>query len=131
MAAIPHRGEVKIELEGRTLLMRPTFECLVQIEQATGRPIMDVVRRFADHRFGVTDVTAVIAAGLKGAGAPVTDERVAEMVFNTGFLQAAGPASQLLFGLLNVGLTEVDLAGEEEPDDGPEAGPGKSPAAEG
>lgn len=127
MATNPHRGEVEIELEGQTLLMRPTFACLVQIEQATGRPIMEVVRRFADRSFGVSDVTAVVAAGLKGAGAPVTNERVAEMVFNTGLLKAAVPASQLLFGMLNAGLGDDDLAGEEEA----QADPGEAPAAEG
>lgn len=122
-----HRGEVKIELEGRTLLMRPTFQSLVEIEQATGRPIMEVVRRFAERNFAFGDVTAVVAAGLKGAGAPVTNARVAEMVFNTGVLDAAMPASRLLFSILKADVTDDDLAGE--PDETTEA-PGEPEAAE-
>lgn len=114
MTANPHRGEVKVELEGRTLLMRPTFQCLVEIEQTTGRPIMELVRRFADRNFAFSDVTAVIAAGLKGAGAPAANERVAEMVFNTGLLKAALPASQLLFSILKADVADDDEAGLED-----------------
>lgn len=133
MAANPHRGEVKIELEGQTLLMRPTFACLVEIEQGSGKPIMELVRRFADRRFGFADVTAVVAAGLKAAGAPVTNERVAEMVFNTGLLESAVPATRLLAATLKADVADDDLAGERESAPGENAGeePGKSGAAEG
>ena len=56
MTANGHLGEVEIELEGKTYLMRPSVEGLVQIEQSTGRSIMDLLRRFAERRFAFGDM---------------------------------------------------------------------------
>ncbi len=133
MAANPYRGEVEIELDGRDLIMRPTYETLADIEAATGSTAMQLIRRFGEHSFGFNDLVAIVGAGLKGAGTPFSRKRVAEMVYNSGLLAAAGPASELLLSAMNAGQLPVD-EGTDDPASDDLAGddePGEAQAAEG
>lgn len=116
MTANRHRGEVEIELLGRKYLMRPTWQALAEIERETGKELFTLARQFLENEFGFRDVTAVITAGLKAVGEPATFEKVADLVFRTGFQNCCGPAASLLIGALR---------GDEEDE------PGEAPAAEG
>ena len=124
--ANPHRSEVTIELDGRIYLLRPSYQALAEIEAMTGIGVMALVRRFADRAFGFHDVTAVITAGLKAAGHPASREKVAEMVFRTGLLKVATPASAFLWNALRVANADA-----EEGEAGAGDGTGEAPAAEG
>jgi hypothetical protein len=92
--ANPHRGEVKIELlkasgEGIDhLVLRPTFAAIVEVEEALGTGMAEIVRRFLPPpKFGIRDVAAIIYSGLKAAGHRERRDVVEQRVMLTGFFQ--------------------------------------------
>lgn len=103
MAVNKHRGEVEITLDGRKFVMRPTFQAMVEIEAATGRGLLGLVRRISEMDFGYAEAQAVITAGLRAAGEQATPDKVGEMVFNTGLAAVAGPVGAFLMGALSGG----------------------------
>lgn len=111
MSANNHRGEVEIKLEGETLLMRPTFAALNQIEQRTGSPLLELLVRFNTGRFRLMDVIATVTAGFEAAGTSLAEERVAKMVWKSGYQTCVAPAAALLACIWTANLTEDDEAG--------------------
>jgi hypothetical protein len=85
--ANPHRGEVAVTLDGHSFTLRPSWEALVEIEQATGVGIMQLAAAFATGRFRVTDLHAVLMAGLKAGGEKRADPaEVGRMIAATGIM---------------------------------------------
>ncbi len=95
------RGEVEVGLGGKTWTMRPAFGALAEIEGVTGLGIAAVVKRFTEGRFGIDDVAAVIAAGIRAAHDDAPDfESVKRAIVEEGFNKCAVVAAQFLSGAL-------------------------------
>ena len=86
-----HRGEVEVDLGGKTYALRPTFQALAEIEDKTGTNLVTLARRFADGDIGVRDVAVVLWAGM-GEGAPSLDD-VGRLVVERGLDTLIGPAA--------------------------------------
>lgn len=85
-----HRGDVTAFIGGAERTLRLTLGALAELEAAFGAADLgDLAARFGDGRLRARDAIKVIAAGLRGAGAAVTDEEVAAMPMAAG---AAGYA---------------------------------------
>lgn len=88
------RGEVAVSLvrpDGQrvTLKLRPSFAALAEMEEAVG-PIMPLLRRIATGGYGIRDLVAVVAAGLKGAGEEyLRPVDVQDLVMRTGLADEA------------------------------------------
>jgi hypothetical protein len=107
-----HRGEIEADIGGARRRLRLTLGALADLEAAFGADDMvDLARRFSGGTLRARDAIRVIAAGLRGAGEPVTDEEVAAMAIDGG---AAGYAA------LVVELVAATFGGDEA--DGPAAG---------
>lgn len=78
------RGDIAVTLGGRKFALRPTYEALCEIEEATGVKIVPLAAMFAAKHFGMRDMTAVVTAGLKAAGEPATAGTVGPMIVATG-----------------------------------------------
>jgi hypothetical protein len=119
------RGEVEVDLIGRTWTMRPTLQAIRETEDRTGRGIAGTVRRFAQGEFGIDDVSALLHSGIRaGHDEAPSFAEVQGAVFEEGFDRLATAAAMLLRNAL------APMPGEAgEP--GKEAGgvPGKKPAA--
>lgn len=108
-------GEVEIRLAGRTYVLRPTFEAIVELERETGMGLIRLMSMFNAGDYGLSLLAATITAGLHGAGESAKPAAVAEMVFKTGIADPALVLSVTQF-LLNA------AQGGREPDGGkPEA----------
>ncbi len=80
-----HRGEIEAELDGKRHVLCLTLGALAEIEHAYGgEDLIAIAERFEKGRIGAQDAIRVIGAGLRGAGAAVTDEEVAAMRVNGG-----------------------------------------------
>ena len=80
-----HRGEVEAEIGGarRTLVL--TLGALAELESAfRADDLAALAERFGTGRMSASDLTRIIAAGLRGAGESVTDEEVARMSVQGG-----------------------------------------------
>ncbi len=85
-----HRGEIEAELNGKTHTLVLTLGALAEIENAYGgEDLLAIAERFEQGRIKPTDAIRLIGAGLRGAGATITDTEVALM-------QTAGSAAGFL-----------------------------------
>ena len=97
-----HRGEIEAHLGGRTRTLVLTLGALAELEAAFGADDLPALsERFATGRLKASDLTRIIAAGLRGAGESVSDEQVAAMVTDggaRGYVQIAAALLSATFG---------------------------------
>jgi hypothetical protein len=80
-----HRGEVEAELGGERRVLVLTLGALAELEDAFGgEDMLALATRFETGRIGARDAIRVIGAGLRGAGAEVSDDDVARMSVDGG-----------------------------------------------
>jgi hypothetical protein len=120
--ANPLRGEITARLDGQERTLVLTLGALAELEAALGAPDMAaLVTRFAEGRLSAREAILVIAAGLRGAGAAVTNDQVAAMRVEGG---AAGFAA-IVVRLIVATFTEPgDPVPSHEPPPNPPTVPG-------
>ena len=75
-----HRGEIEAELGGQNYTLVLTLGALAEIEDAYGgEDMIAIAERFESGRIKASDAIKVIGAGLRGAGATLTNEDVARL----------------------------------------------------
>ncbi|MEX2034104.1 MAG: gene transfer agent family protein, partial [Xanthobacteraceae bacterium] len=75
-----HRGEIAAEIGGARRKLVLTLGALAELEAAFGADdLVALAERFGTGRLKARDLVRVIAAGLRGAGADVSDGEVACM----------------------------------------------------
>ena len=78
--ANPFRGEIEAELNGRRLTLCLTLAALAELEAAFGaQDLQALAERFETGRLKASDITKILAAGLRGAGHAFADDDVAQM----------------------------------------------------
>jgi hypothetical protein len=93
----PLRGEVEAVLDGERRKLRLTLGSLAELEQALeAQSLAALAARFEQGGLRTGDVTRVLAAGLRGAGAEATPEDVGRMSVEGGAAGAARIAARLL-----------------------------------
>jgi hypothetical protein len=112
-----HRGEIEAEIGGARRSLVLTLGALAELEAAFGADdLVALAERFGAGRLKARDLVRIIAAGLRGAGAAVTDEEVAAMTVAggaEGYVRIAGALIAATFG-----------GGEQPPDPQPPQGAG-------
>ena len=80
-----HRGEIEAELGGTNYTLVLTLGALAEIEHAYGgEDIIAIAERFESGKIRATDAIIVIGAGIRGAGATITNEEVAKLSVSNG-----------------------------------------------
>ena len=98
MSANAMRGEAAIHVEGRELVLRPTFDALVRAEEELG-PLFALVERAGEGRLRLAEIAALFWFCLASPGA-VTREQMGEAVLAMGLTKAAEPLKQVLGQIL-------------------------------
>ena len=105
------RGEIDADIGGARRPLVLTLGALAELEAAFGADdLVALAERFGGGRLKARDLTRIIAAGLRGAGAAITDEEVAAMAVAggaEGYVRIAGALITATFG----------GSGEEHPPD--------------
>lgn len=83
------RGEVEVRLLGEsqqrtTLTLRPTWQAIVKIEQATGRGIMPLAREVVAGEPSFGTCLAILHAGSAAAGREISRSTLGELLERTG-----------------------------------------------
>ncbi|MBI3419256.1 MAG: gene transfer agent family protein [Proteobacteria bacterium] len=92
----PRRGDVKIELEGCELVLRPSFAAIVTLEDHFNCAIFDLAREFCEgKRARIRDFLVMIEAGVKGTGAEPPPD-LAERMVETGLARLVEPLGKFL-----------------------------------
>ena len=97
-----HRGEIEAELGGTTYTLVLTLGALAEIEHAYGgEDMIAIAERFENGRIKATDAIRVIGAGLRGAGASISDEDLAKLSVPggaAGYLRIVAELLKATFG---------------------------------
>ncbi|MCB8836096.1 gene transfer agent family protein [Aurantimonas sp. VKM B-3413] len=97
MAVNRRRGEVGAIIEGRERRLCLTLGALAELEDAfSADNLADLAARFGGGRLSARDLVRIIGAGLRGAGAEVSDGEVESMRIDGGAAGAAALAAKLL-----------------------------------
>lgn len=97
MAANRRRGEVAAIIDGREHVLCLTLGALAELESAFAvDDLSALAERFSSGRLAARDLMRVVAAGLRGAGAAVTEDDVAAMRFDGGMAGCAATVGELL-----------------------------------
>ncbi len=109
MSANARRGEVEAMLDGRAHRLCLTLGALAELEQAfKADDLGALVARFATGKLTAWDMMRIIGAGLRGAGAHLSDEEVGQMRCEEGIAGFAGIVSELLTATFGGGAAERD-----------------------
>ena len=97
-----HRGEIEADIGGTRRQLVLTLGALAELEDAFGvEDLVALTERFGSGRLKARDLTRIIGAGLRGAGAVVSDDDVAVMAVDEGaqgYVRIAAELIQATFG---------------------------------
>ena len=107
-----HRGEIEAQLGGRVYRLCLTLGALAELEHAFGaEDLVALAARIEKGRLRARDLLTIIACGLRGAGATLSDGEVAALTHAQGlpgYVEVAGRLLAATFG-------EGDAARPPEP----------------
>ncbi len=110
-----HRGEIEGRLDGVPRRLVLTLGALAELESAFGdEDMVALAVRFESGCLASADCIKVIAAGLRGAGASVTDDDVSRMQADggvTGFVDIVARLLTATFGGASAAASGVSAAG--------------------
>jgi hypothetical protein len=95
--ANPQRGEISAVLEGEEKTLCLTLGALAELEaRLQAGDLVGLAERFSGGRVTARDLTAILGAGLRGAGNAISDDDLARMSIEGGLKGAADIAARLL-----------------------------------
>lgn len=116
-----HRGEIDALLDGKTFRLCLTLGALAELETAFGdADMLALAARFENGRLSARDCTAIIGAGLRGAGYEIADTAVRAMQAENGAAGYVDIVARLLRATFGGNeSTDAPRASAEEPASGP------------
>ena len=115
-----YKGEITGKLGDKERTFRLTFEGIVNIENRTGKSILEITNNMAQNKYSLQDVVIVMHEALQGAGGKFVQSAVGEMVIKDGLLKVAILCSEILMTLFVGDKKESDsplVQGENEQKD--------------
>ena len=92
-----HRGEISALIGGEEMTLCLTLGALAELEaRLQAGDLVGLAERFAGGRVSARDLTAILGAGLRGAGHAVSDDDLARLSIEGGLKGAAEIAARLL-----------------------------------
>lgn len=102
------RGEIEAEIDGARRRLVLTLGALAELEAAFGADdLVALAERFGAGRMKARDLVRVIGAGLRGAGAVISDDEVAAMTTPDGAAGFVRIAAELLNATFGAGEPSV------------------------
>jgi hypothetical protein len=98
VVANSERGETSLVVDGRPVILRPTFAALVAAEEELG-PLFAMVERAAEGRLALGEIAALFWHCAQPRGS-ITRDAVGEAVLGMGLAAAARPLRSLLGQIL-------------------------------
>ena len=91
-----YKGEVKAVLGKKEKTFRLTFESIVNIENNTGKSIIQLTTDMSSAKYTFKDLLIILHEGLKGAGGNIIQKAVGDMIMESGIIKASETAGIVL-----------------------------------
>lgn len=99
--ANPFRNECAVILNGSPYILRATFGALVEIEELVGKPIPKIMEDISEANMSLTNLKAILVAGIKGAEGSYDENKLEEDIAEAGLVAlSAGVCDFLVVGSL-------------------------------
>ena len=115
-----YKGEITGKLGDKERTFRLTFEGIVNIENRTGKSILEITNNMAQNKYSLQDVVIVMHEALQGAGGKFIQSAVGDMVLQSGLLKIGILCSEVLMTIFTGDKEEEDsplVQGENEQQD--------------
>ena len=112
-----YKGEIKGKFGGKERTFRLTFENIVNIENRSGKSILDITNSMSNNNYSLRDIVIIMHEALEGAGGKYVQKAVGEMVLKDGLLKVAVLCSEILMTIFTGEKTQEDsplVQGENE-----------------
>ena len=112
-----YKGEITGKLGDKERTFRLTFESIVNIENRTGKSIMDITNSLGANNYSMKDIVIVMHEALQGAGGKFIQSAVGDMLMQTGMSKGAVLCSEVLMTIFTGEKSEEDsplVQGENE-----------------
>lgn len=95
--ANPKRGEIDLIIDGQSHTLCLTLGALAELEAKLQlNDLNGLGQRFQEGRISARDIIAILGAGLRGAGHPISDHDLESKYIEGGAMGAAKAVAQLL-----------------------------------
>ncbi len=105
-----YRGEVKASLGGEERTFRLSFESIVNIEEKTGKSIVQLTQDMSVAKYSFKDLITILHEGLLGTGKKYVKEAVGDMIMKSGIIKASETA-----GIVMASAFTGENKGDENP----------------
>ena len=110
----PLKGEIEINLGGKTYKTRLTVDSIMQIEEEVDCGIIKLATKMAEADIRMSHIVAVLHPALRGGGNNVDRKQVIKLVSDTGIIQATTAVATLLTQTLTDTETQEDEGKSEQ-----------------
>jgi hypothetical protein len=105
-----YKGEVKGKLGDKERTFRLTFESIVNIEDITGKSIIQLTQDMSAGKYSFKDLLTILHQGLLGAKTNIVKESVGDAMMKSGLL-----VSSEIAGIVLASAFTGETKGEENP----------------
>ena len=91
-----YKGEVKGKLGDKERTFRLTFESIVNIEEKTGKSIVELTQDMSVAKYSFKDLLIILHEGLLGTGKKFIKESVGDMIMQSGIIKSSETAGIVL-----------------------------------
>lgn len=111
----PLKGEVELELGGKTYTTRLTIDALVRIETALDKGVIEIVNELTNARVRINWLMIILLHALRGGGNDLKDADIKEILTKEGVASATVKVAQMLAGALTDIESDEDV--KKNPDE--------------
>ena len=111
----PLKGEVELELGGKTYTTRLTIDALVRIETALDKGVIEIVNELTNARVRINWLMIILLHALRGGGNDFKDADIKEILTKEGVASATVKVAQMLAGALTDIESDEDV--KKNPDE--------------
>jgi len=108
----PLKGEIEVELGGKTYKARLTIDAIVSIEQAVGCGIIKLATKMSEGDISVGDMMAVLLPALRGGGNDLQAKDISRIIQDSGIVNATTVVASLLTSALT---PDEEVTDEKKP----------------
>jgi len=92
----PMRGQVEIELGGKSRSCRLTVDSLIKIETELDRGILAITQKLSEADIRLNDLCVILLYAMRGGGNDLQLDDVKKVVQQAGIVQACQAVAELL-----------------------------------
>lgn len=109
----PYRGELEIKLGNQTYKTRMTVDSLIRLENRLGQSIVQLTTKLSEGHLSLTEMGFLIHSALKGGGNDMDENKVNQLIYESGITDGMRVCGELLANVLQGGQRENEKKSEE------------------